>query len=215
MKRRKFIAFTMIISVLIGLTVLIYEVIDDYKMETRYASSAVQADSGEVGTLWEKNKYELLKLNEKYYGNLSEQQKLDVLAVVLQIEMKHLGINGEIKLASQSLSEILTGYYSHEDKLIVLNTSTLQNAEESVETILHEARHAMQHAAVDALHKLNLNEKDSELLYFQTLYDWQYEIENYIGEEDIIGWYSQKIEQDAIDYAEEWSKHYLNYIRPQ
>lgn len=155
---------------------------------------------------------ELRKLNEEYYVKLSLQEKLDVLGVVLQIEMKHLGIDGEIRLVSKSLSDSIAGYYSDTDKMIVLNDSIIDNVDEAILTVLHEVYHAMQYAVVDSLDKLDLSDDACELHYFRTVCEWQYDMEHYVGEENIAGWYSQEMEQDSISYSKERIESYLNYI---
>lgn len=80
--------------------------------DTPPVAAAAEADEWTV-----KNKIDTVcLLQEEKWAELNEQQKLDVLGVVLNIEIRYLGINHEIYLKSGVLDSDIAARYNHRDR---------------------------------------------------------------------------------------------------
>lgn len=95
-------------------------------------------------------------------------------------------------------SERLCGYYNHEQRTIGLNIAYLNSDSDKlltifVNTILHECKHARQHAAVNGV----------DFGYSQDLVDlWRLNFSNYITpEESDEAYVMQPVEMDASGFA--------------
>lgn len=67
-------------------------------------------------------------LREEEWKELSPQQKLDVLGVVLNIEIRYLGLNHEVYLKSSVLNGETAAHYNHKDHEIVIDLGQLETA---------------------------------------------------------------------------------------
>ena len=89
------------------------------------------------------------------------------------------------------------GVYSPQKNRITLNKQLLKEEEpqRTIRTLLHEARHAFQHFAVEHPWRAKPDESN--------IYSWEFSIENYISSDvDFNMYQSQPIEADADDFAE-------------
>ena len=89
------------------------------------------------------------------------------------------------------------GAYNNERNKIILNKLLLEekNPRKIIRTLLHEARHAFQHFAVEHPWRAKPDESN--------IYSWEFSIENYIRSDENFDLYrNQSIEVDADDFAE-------------
>lgn len=100
-------------------------------------------------------------------------------------------------LVFEKRAETSLGAYNNERNKITLNKLLLEeeNPRKIIRTLLHEARHAFQHFAVEHPWRAKPDESN--------VYSWEFNIENYIKSEvDFDMYRSQDIEADADAFAE-------------
>ena len=103
----------------------------------------------------------------------------------------------DVKVAFEHLDKSYAGCYSFDRKTLSVNVSylTLNNPVlllDAVDTVLHESRHALQHAAMYGHNPLGFDE--------ETIKSWIKNMKNYIRlENDPKGYREQPVEKDAFD----------------
>ena len=105
------------------------------------------------------------------------------------------GYNPELVFEKRDANSL--GAYNPKRNKIILNTLLLEekNPQKVIRTLLHEARHAFQHFAVEHPWRAKPDESN--------IYSWEYSIENYISSDvDFNMYQSQSIEADADDFAQ-------------
>ncbi len=154
----------------------------------------------------------LVLLEDDVWEKLSVGDRLNVLQVVANIEQRYLGLPHELNVGVLNLRERLAGYYNDDRHEIIVSMDCLLHDSpfSLVDVIAHEAYHAVQCRMVDAYDAASDDAKP--LIFFYDASVYKDEFANYTdGIEDFCGYYSQKCEADARDYAEEAAYEY--YIR--
>ena len=160
-------------------------------------------------------------IQSEKWGTYSIQEKLDILQVICDYECKNnLGCESPEVVAGHPERDTIYGSYSSKTKTITISVEHLANdpAEDVLDTLLHEARHAYQHAIVNAFNAIeeNLSEEAKALSCFRTIEDYRDNFENYIsGNEDYFSYYDQDVESDSRSWAE-WRimSEYYYYVHP-
>lgn len=152
-------------------------------------------------------------LHEKNWGNLTMEEKLEVVATVKNIEMSTFGISDEVYVKSSALEYGVAGGFSPSEQSIDIDMEFLRSApsEEIVNTICHESYHAYEYQQVEVYR--GLSDKYKDLPLFNKVEKYSYEFSNYIdGDEDFDAYESQAIEADARAYAELRTEAYFEII---
>ncbi len=176
--------------------------------------AALAGQSEGEGQTIENNIETLIKLRSGVWGTLTVGEKMDVLRTVANIERIHLGIPHELKVGADNLEEILLGSYSDRGHQIMLNLNGLihYSSESFVETVAHEARHAMQYRVVDVYDKLD--EEAKGLSFFSNAAKFKEEFLHYVDAEDrgFYDYFYQECEKDARDYSKGRAAEYFERI---
>lgn len=152
-------------------------------------------------------------LQEEEWTALSAQQKLDVLGVILNIEIRYLGLDHELYLKSSVLDGNTTAYYTNNDHSIVIDIDHLQTsaAADVLASLCHECYHSYQYQMI-ALYE-SVPKKYQNMLLFHPVDSYIEEFTDYIdGNEDIWGYYFQTTEVHARRYAEASVEEYYDLI---
>lgn len=160
-------------------------------------------------------------LQSEKWETYSNQEKLDILQVICDYECKNnLGCDSPKVVAGHPERDTIYGSYSSKTKTITISVEHLANdsAENVLDTLLHEARHAYQHATVNAFNAIeeNLSEEAKALSCFKAMESYRNNFENYIsGNEDYYSYYDQDVESDSRSWAE-WRimSEYYYYVHP-
>lgn len=153
-------------------------------------------------------------LREEEWKELNPQQKLDVLGVVLNIEIRYLGLNHEVCLKSSVLDGETAAYYNHKDHEIVVDIGQLKtvSAADVLDSLCHECYHAYQYQII-ALYE-DTPEKYRDMLLFQYVGSYTEEFSDYNdGSRDLMDYYYQTVEVQARQYAEVSVADYYGRIR--
>lgn len=119
-------------------------------------------------------------------------------------ELAMLGVPDGTDVTVQPLDEDWLGYYSVSSRQIVLSRSVLESgtAQETMDTIAHEAYHAQQAYVVE---NIDWDDAATQAVYYDQARRWlrNYQSGYVSGDEDILGYYFQPVEADARAYAKE------------
>ena len=152
-------------------------------------------------------------LQEESWSKLSTQEKLDVLGVIVNIEIRYLGLNHELYLKSGILDINTAAHYNHNNYEIVIDINYLQSAsaEDILDSLCHECYHSYQYQMI-ALYN-DIPEKYRNMLLFQYVDDYIEEFSDYTnGTESIEDYYYQTVEIAARRYAAQSVDEYYNLI---
>lgn len=155
----------------------------------------------------------VLKLKPEVWETLSLMERLDVLSVVKNIEMRYLGIRHEVYLTADNLDEDTLGQYVYKEHKIVINVTHLKDSPVAklVETVAHECHHAYTRQLVAAYQSLPDEYKNLLMFFDAQLYEEGYA--NYIdSDEDYKEYSMQYCEMQARVYAEEAANQYYAAI---
>ena len=153
------------------------------------------------------------KLKPETWPFLELQEKLLVLRVIINVELRYFGIQHEVFLTSDKLTGETLAFYSPNNHTIKIDIEFLENCtgEEALGVILHECHHVYAYECVSLLEDSDPKYQNLLLFYNTTLYSENYK--NYTsGNEDIEGYYAQPLEIAANAYATSASKEYLEAI---
>lgn len=161
------------------------------------------------------------RLQNKKWKTYSIQEKLDILQVICDYECKNnLGCDSTKVVAGHPERDTIYGSYSAQTKTVTISVDHLETdpAEEVLDTLLHEVRHAYQHATVDAFDAIEekLSDEAKELACFKTIESYRANFEHYIsGSGDYYSYYDQEVENDSRSWAE-WRimSEYYYYVYP-
>lgn len=149
---------------------------------------------------------ELRGLQEDEWVKLDIQEKLEVMQVVANIEARYLGLGHELNVGTKPLPEKsdgkTVGQYSYKTHTISIDTNYLKSAsaKEVLSTTAHEACHAYQRRAVEALE--TVPEEYYNLYMFYDVCEYKKGFETYGG--DLAeGYFTNELEIDARLYARE------------
>ncbi len=170
-----------------------------------------QADGSEETIAGNMDTLVLLKADT--WKELSVSDKVSVLQCVANIEQNYLGLPHELNVGAANLREGVAGSYSDTDHEIYVSIDSLLNdsAVSCVDTIAHEAYHALEYREVDAYLSASEEEKSLIMYYDATVY--MDEFRDYADScKDLEQYASQKCESDARDYAHDATYDYVKKI---
>ncbi|WP_294521033.1 hypothetical protein [uncultured Pseudoflavonifractor sp.] len=149
----------------------------------------------------------LVCLNEELWAELDEQERLDVLGVVVQAESAYLGTPDVPPLHGAYLGGYTVGQYDWEKSTITMDLQLLNQASaaECVDAVLHEAYHHYQQCLVECYTALETEYRG--LLAFRRIPEYIEETEHYQTEG--MDYYNQDLERDARDHAAYRAEYYL------
>lgn len=161
-----------------------------------------------------KNKIDTVKLlQEDEWEKLDVQERLDVLATVVNIEVEYLGLNHGINLESGVLNDGILAHFNYDTKCIVIDLDHInsESAKVVLESITHECYHSYQHQQVDLY--LSIPEEHKNLLMFDDVKDYCGEFEhNFDPDEDFAEYYLSTSEINARSYSEWEADRYYSLI---
>ena len=141
---------------------------------------------------------------EDVWETASLDSKTELAKQLAAYELAMLGVPDGTEVTVQPLDEDWLGYYSVSSRQIVLSRSELESgtAQETMDTIAHEAYHAQQAYVVE---NIDWDDAATQAAYYDQarrgLRNYQ---SGYVsGDEDILGYYFQPVEADARAYAKE------------
>lgn len=143
------------------------------------------------------NMEQVLKMQPEEYSKLTVDEKVELLQVMADIQGRYLGLDRRVTVKTSSLENDRLGYYRDSTAVIQIDTEHLSDDPQSVlETLYHEMFHAAQHQYAHIYDQVSEENKKSYFLMDAEIY--AEEIKNYEnGENDILEYYAQKLEQDA------------------
>lgn len=174
--------------------------------EESYSENTIRRNYKELSVL----------LDEEAWKELSTIQKSAVLQTVCNIEAANLGLNHELNLRIENTIEA-DGSYDNDTHIIRVARINDNTPESLLNTVCHEAYHAMEYAAVAVYD--SLPEEAQRLYYFDDVFVWKNEFENYKSattaenEFDIIEYYIQLTELNARTYAGNRVEYYFDQLK--
>lgn len=161
------------------------------------------------------------KLEANKWAEYDIQERLDILQVISDYEcLYNLGCDSPKIVAGYPEKDTIYGSYNSISNCITINIEHLaaDPAEKVLDTLLHEVRHAYQHAAVNAFNEIedSLNEEVKSLACFKKIKAYRDNFENYkYSGDDYFDYYFQEVEHDSRSWAEiRISDKYYDYIYP-
>lgn len=155
----------------------------------------------------------LSSLKQAKWEKLSVEERLEVLQLVVNVELNHLGLNHELRVYASPLGKASMACYKPQNRTIHINRKQLEYAYsyEMLNSVAHESYHAYQHRMVETYRSAGASERS--LLYFRRLAQYDKEMNNYIsGEADYEGYYNQTMEVDARAYGKERARYYYEKL---
>ena len=141
---------------------------------------------------------------EDAWETASLDSKTELAKQLAAYELAMLGVPDGTDVTVQPLDEDWLGYYSVSSRQIVLSRSVLESgtAQETMDTIAHEAYHAQQAYVVE---NIAWDDAATQAAYYDQARRWLRNDQNgYVsGDEDILSYYFQPVEIDARAYAAE------------
>ena len=141
---------------------------------------------------------------ENVWETASLDSKTELAKQLAAYELAMLGVPDGTDVTVQPLDEDWLGYYSVSSRQIVLSRSVLESgtAQETMDTIAHEAYHAQQAYVVE---NIAWDDAATQAAYYDQARRWlrNYQSGYVSGDEDILGYYFQPVEADARAYAKE------------
>ena len=141
---------------------------------------------------------------ENVWETASLDSKTELAKQLAAYELAMLGVPDGTDVTVQPLDEDWLGYYSVSSRQIVLSRSVLESgtAQETMDTIAHEAFHVQQAYVVE---NIDWDDAATQAAYYDQARRWlrNYQSGYVSGDEDILGYYFQPVEADARAYAKE------------
>lgn len=166
------------------------------------AAAPAQTQAETTAQLYEK-KF-LPGFAEDVWETASLDSKTELAKQLAAYELAMLGVPDGTDVTVQPLDEDWLGYYSASSRQIVLSRSVLESgtAQETMDTIAHEAYHAQQAYVVE---NIDWDDAATQAAYYDQARRWlrNYQSGYVSGDEDILGYYFQPVEADARAYAKE------------
>lgn len=163
------------------------------------------------------------RLRDGNWDGLTTGEKLEALQAVVDYEaVVTLGVQPPTVVARDILRGNVEGTYVHADNKITVDISVLarDSSERAVDTVLHEVRHAWQHAMADLYEELMqiADEDAARISVMRDAHDYGYEFAHYQTSESsgFYAYYHQKVEEDSRKFADERIRDFYRYlIMPQ
>lgn len=176
------------------------------------------ADSSDDKWSLSNNIETVAKLHESTWKTLSLTDKLDVLGIVKNIEMRYFGIYHEVYLDTGNLDDNVLGCYNFKEHRITIDIEHLKSdsSEEVLNTLLHECKHVYDRVCVELYNHVDNDYKD--MLIFYNISKYKQDFNNYTDcDENPFGYYLQSVEISAREYSElatlEYFEHINKYIQ--
>jgi|GEM_PF-2809006 len=157
-----------------------------------------------------KTNYETLKkIDEPYWSELTDAEKLNVLQCVVNTEVTYFGLPDAISIACAEMPPRYLGTYSHHERLIQISPEHLKSpARDCMVTVLHEVYHSYQNFQCDAFEEIDA--KYRGLLLFSAIPVYAKEFSDYQLEGE--AYYSQAAEISARAYSKANVDEYFEKI---
>lgn len=152
----------------------------------------------------------LVCLDEELWAELNEEERLEVLGVVVQAESVYLGTPDVPPLHGAYLGDYVIGAYDWSKRDITIDMQLLgqSTAAECMDTVLHEMYHHYQQCLVDCYAAMETEYRS--LQAFRQVPEYIEETEHY--QTDGMDYYDQNLERDARDYADYRAGYYLALV---
>lgn len=153
------------------------------------------------------------KLKPENWKALNVKERLEVLSVIKNIEMRYLGINHEIYLTASNLEENTNGCYYSGERKIVISMSHLKDSEPDkvLHTLTHECYHAYSRQQIEVYH--TVPDEYKNMLMFANAKVYEEEFADYKdGTEDYVAYAVQYCERHANSYADKAVEDYYSAI---
>lgn len=179
------------------------------------ATKTTDANSEEIVTHYEEA---MKNINVLVWKDLNEQQRVDTLQSICDYECACvLGCDTATVQAGYTKEDNTLGEYNHVTNTVLININHLRedDVEDTLNTLLHEVRHAYQHTVIDMFNKVEgkLDEKDLRLPIFRYASSLRENFDDYkSGNNDFYEYYGQASEEDSRDWAEEEVYKYTKII---
>lgn len=161
-----------------------------------------------------KGNIEYLKnLKYEYWNNLTVKQRLEVMQCCADIECDFLGISDDVKVVASNLEDGVFGVFDSRFNIIKLRLDLIANGdgEDVLDTLLHECRHAYQHALVQSYYKAD--ESTKKLYIYKQISYFADNFDDYYDGDDYEKYYNQACEEDSREYAEDRVEEYMRRIK--
>ena len=156
----------------------------------------------------------LIQLQPEVWSQLGVKEKKEVAECVAHCEARYLGIWTPLNVEVTDFTDKNTlGCYVDQNYTIYISEDHLKNsdAQDVLNTILHEAYHAYSHRMVDLYE--SSDGKMKNLLSFKETQKYVEEFENYTdGSENVTEYAVQQCEVDARRYARSGIEEYYSLI---
>ncbi len=204
------------IAVICAVTFLVPVAANTFAGKGLYTSKAPASAESEDPEFWTiNNQIDTVKLlRQDRWEKLRMQEKMEVLGVVKNIELRYLGVKHEVYLKTSQSSQYNVAFYSPSEHTISININTLEDcsAEEVLHSVAHECYHAYQYQQVELYNIIPEEYKDLSL--FDNAKKYNYEFNNYIdATEDYDGYDSQLVEVSADKYGESAVEEYYTRLQ--
>ncbi len=154
------------------------------------------------------------KIDDDIWVTLTFEDRLDVLQTLANVDASQQGVSHEINLCAEYLGSSTYGTYDYSTHTVTINAAVVEwdTSAQSVNTVMHEVRHAYQHDLTDAY--LSLDKDYQQLLAFDDVRKYYENIEYYQSAEKygFDQYENQTIEVDSREYAEAKSAFYFRLV---
>lgn len=200
---------------IISVVLMIFISVQVMKDDEVVAPIEPDVPSTEVSTDHKAQDYmdQIVKFGDGTWESLSEEERLILCALIVQIETRSLGMTETPGITVKNLEGTTLACYSNQNKLICIDRAHLMQEDGMLvlSSTCHEVRHYYQHRIVELYDSLDENEKSlaifDEVRYIKNNY------KDYISaDEDEAGYWTQYIEGDAREYARLCVKFYEELI---
>lgn len=170
----------------------------------------------DIEDIMDEYRNELIYLKTENYKNLTREERLKYLKILLECSLNALGCGQDITLISEAMDDNINGYFDGNNMLIALNDDRLMqdNPADCICAVLHESYHAYQYACVRYMKDNNL----SDNLFYYEVRQWDYEFVYYKDidrgstVEEYKKYRSQWCESSAFHYELQWRDFVIEYI---
>lgn len=194
--------------------------------ETKFYAKRISFVKAGPDDIWKANEEKLRNLSGTVYYTLSEEERLDYLALLGYIEIYRLTgqDNPDIRFCALEMSaNEPIGYYARDRKEIAISRSELWALDDAIETILHEVKHYHQHQVVLTLSEQLLTDPIIQNLdlYDFKVSEWAQNFLEYKDAYDENGnrnelafdaYYEQEIETNSRAFAAQRRKEFRHFI---
>lgn len=156
---------------------------------------------------------ELCDFKEDLWDNYDIDNRFDAFKNAVDIELKYLGVNYNVKVTLDNLGEQINGSYNDYNHLISIDKEYLKNCSnrEALELVCHECYHCYQHALLESYDNIDNNYKS--LMIFRDVETYRYEFLNYNElSQNFFSYYDLETERDARERAKDRADYYLFLI---